>query len=478
MKMNKRLLTFMLLGLSISLVACGGDSDSDDGKNAKGILIVPIATAKVSAKVLQQADGVKFKEECPNVPAGYTPLKNIKVEFVNKSGQSVDDTTTDKCGEFSATVPDEVVQVKAKSAGNKDLVTDVNIFQSTGSTGIASTISSNAEYQISSMQMTSDDKLAFSVTDSVSNNAVIGIPNSALTAKINTQAVTLSQVSSAANIADPASITLVMDASGSMSDPVFDKGGNSLVDSEGNLLDRFRIAHLAASTYLDNMPKTDESAFIIFSSRVDFMNDEKIEQLFPRMLDSADNATTYKFSINGYTKEASKLRFIVDAFNPYSTLYSLSNFDKKHADTPDVKLGRYPWRGSTSLYDAANEAIENNSARTNSRKLLILMSDGEDTRSSSRESDVISNAIDKATPIHTIAFGGGSDAQTLKNIADQTNASFFKAEGQNLVGAFRSIQTSITFQYLANLGKSSKTGDIIELTLNYNGIKVVRNITR
>ncbi len=462
--------------LSLGLTACGAKSDSK--KSVKGTLVVPLASQKVIAKVLKKASGVHFKEACPNVPAGYKPLKGVKVEFVDSGNKTVEDTKTNDCGEFSASVPEGVVKVKAKSSGNKELITDVSVFQSTGATALASTIPSDAEYQISSIQMTADNKVAFSVTDTVTNNAVIGIPNSALSAKINTNDVGISKLESAANISDPASVTLVMDASGSMQRSVFDKDNKELIDAKGYSINRFRVSHLAAHTYLNNTPKVDETGFIVFSNTVNFLNDETLKTLFPAMKDMNDSPTTYVFSKSGYSKEASKLRLLVDAYNPYSTLYRANGMDDKHKDSPNVKLGRYPWGSSTALFNATREGISRTSKRMNSRKLVIVMSDGINNRSPRSVDTVIDLAKEKAIPVHTIAFGGGSDEKIMKRIANETNASFYKATGIDLVAAFRSIQTSITFQYLANLIDKAKKGDKVTISLNYNGAKVSRTVTR
>ncbi len=477
-----QLLTLFILSLGI--VACGGDED--DTQHAKGTLVVPKSSQKVASKALKRADGVKFKDECPNVPAGYSPLKNTKVEFLNESGKAVDDTTTDSCGEFSANVPNEVVKVKAKSSGNKDLVTDVTVFQTSGDTAIASTIPAGAEYQISAIQITSDNSLAFSVTDTVTNNAVIGVPDTAITAKLNNNPVTTSNLKSAAQVSDPASITLVMDASGSMTRyTVNDKEGNPVKDANDKIYSRIRMSALAAHTYLDNMPKSDETSFVIFDEDVDFMNDTKIASLFSLINPTTGDALNYEFSSNGFTQDATKLRFLADAYNAFSLVYPLSSniyaSDKKHEDTPknlSVNSG-YPWNGNTAAFDAILEGLEKTKVRPNNRKVIIAMTDGENNRGERDENVVIDAALNQSIPVYTIGFGTKDNANvSMKNIAESTNASFLKVEGTDLISAFQSIQTGIIFQYLTELGTAVTAGDVIELTLNYNGVKVTRKITR
>ncbi len=493
-----RMLT--IASLSLGIVACGGDDD-DNTKHAKGTLVEPIASQKVIAKVLAEANGAKFKDECPNVPAGYKPLQNIKVEFINKSGSSVSNTNTDKCGEFSANVPNEVVKVKAKSSGNKDLIADVSVFQEEGSKAIASTIPSNAEYQISSMQMIADNKLAFSVTDTVTNNAVIGIPSSALSLKVNSQDASISKVSTAASEALPASVTLVMDASPSMLDKVLDENQQVLTDDNGNFYNRFRIAALAAHTYLDNVSNKDETGLVIFDERVNFMNDASVKSIYPNLLDTSGNIQEYQFSESGYTSTASKLRFLVDLYNPFSELYSVYPFpsetyigfevgpaqiDKKHADSPLLTSNKqYPWQSGTAIFDGIEKGLSKTDERQNARKIVIAMSDGGDNRSLFTQSRVIESAKNKSIPVHTIFFSDRSNAseftrakEAMSSIAKETNASFLDVKGTNLVSAFRSIQTSITFQYLANLVEAVSSGNKVALTLHYNGETATREVTR
>ena len=474
--------------LSLGIVACGGGEESDGKKTAKGILLAPISSQSASAKVLHkeamQAKGIQMKETCPNVPAGYKPLNNVDVEFIDGAGDTKEKTTTDECGNFSANVPDEVTQVKAKSPGNKDLIVEVSVFQSTGSTAVASTIPVDAEYQISSIHMTADNKVAFSVTDTVTNNAVLGVPESAVTATINDSDVHVLDLSSASHVADPASITLVMDASGSMgygTNNILDENGDRLVDSEGKEFSRFRMAALAAHTYLDNMPTTDETGLVIFNHNVTYINDASLKASFILTKENGD-ATEYKFSESGYTSNAKSLRFLIDAYNPFTEIYSdyfPNSHESLHKDSPILKNGHYPWLGSTAVFDGILKGLEKTHERKNTRKFVIAMTDGENNSGEKDGNVVIQSAIDKAIPVYTIALGTNDAANnSMKKIAESTNASFFKVTGTDLVSAFQSIQTSITFQYLASLDNSANSGDTVKLTLNYNGESANRSVIR
>jgi hypothetical protein len=466
------------------LTACGGggggnndDGNSTAGRIAEGNLVVPQQTSQRNQEVLLRAQGVAFRD-CSDIPAGYSALADTTVEFLDDSDQILQTTTTDSCGAFMATIPDEVTRVRATSTDYRDLVVDVSLFTTTGG-GVASTIPATATYQISSIQFTggSGDSIAFSVTDSETNTAVIGIPDTAFSVAINANPVSLNDLQLATQSADPASITLVMDSSGSMGSLIFDENFQLLEDDNGVAYDRYRLTSLAAHTYLDNMPSSDETAIIAFSSQVFLMNDATITNEF-LLEDENGNDASYNFSADGYTTTAADLRFVVDAYNRSSQLYSPINPDSRHPDTPNLSVVNfYPLGGNTALYDAIEVGLVNTESRAASRKVVIAMSDGEDNSSALVESDVITSAVNKNIPVYTIAFGGANPT-TMENIALGTNASFYAIEDVDLTSIFQTIQTGIIFQYLAVYEVSANAGDTLNLTLAFNGLTTTRSIVR
>ncbi|MEE9445123.1 MAG: Ig-like domain-containing protein [Cocleimonas sp.] len=444
-------------------------------KNTKGILIAPLSAQASQKIIVNKTQGLKLKETCTDVPKGYTPLKTVTIGFLDSAGTLIKNTTTDECGIFSLTVPNNVVQVKVESSGNKDLTADVSVFLAQGGSGTASTIPVGSTYKISALQMTADKTAIFTVTDTVTNNAVIGIPSSALSLTINTVDDSINKLSSAANTPNPASITMILDASESMNTQ---KVGD---DDKGNSYTLIRIATMAAHAYLDNMPSTDETGFIIFDSDVYFMNDDMISTLFT-LTDLAGNAASYVFSEDGYSTEAKKLRFIVDTYYHRNSLYykDFESFIEKHADTPDLQIpiSEYPFYNATAIYDAIKEGVQKTASRTNNRKVIILMSDGEDVSSSITKAEAIELAKTESISIHTVAFGEGFNSQDLEDIANETNGSFTQVVGFDLLNIFQSIQTGIIFQYIADLNSATKKGDEVVLTLHYNGETATSEITR
>jgi len=464
---------------TILLSACGGDGGDDNSSNsgptAEGTILLPstLTDEQIAAAGIILAD----LENCLNLPAGYIPIPNTTIDFLNAIGTVLSSTTTDACGQFNASVGEEVVNLVVNIPGFQEIVSDIDAF--TGNEpGLVSTIPDDATYEIASLQASgeSGDSVAFSVTDSQTNTAVIGLPDDAVTINLNGVPIALVDISLASDVAEPASVTMVLDASGSMSSRVEDKNGDDLIDDNGATYDRFRITALAAHAYLDGMPNTDETAVIPFGSDVHFINDAYIADNLS-IEDSSGNPASYTFSEDGFTSSSSDLRFIVDSYNESSQLYRDINPDARHPLTPNLSIDSYEYGGGTSLYDGIEEGLENLSTRSTSRKLVIAMSDGQNNSSSITREGVIDSAVAKGIPVYTITFLGTSGGENMEQIALGTNASYYEVAGFDFQSIFQTIQTGITFQYIAMSNTNFAEGDTITVTVEVNGQTVSRDLT-
>jgi len=95
----------------------------------------------------------------------------------------------------------------------------------------------------------------------------------------------------------------------------------------------------------------------------------------------------------------------------------------------------------TSLYDAAWQAVDDTASRLNTRKAVIIVSDGEDDDgtgnplSSSSLSDVINYANDKGVPIFTVGLGDNNDAVLdLEQMSNETGGQFFDSPTSDNLG--------------------------------------------
>jgi Ca-activated chloride channel family protein len=135
--------------------------------------------------------------------------------------------------------------------------------------------------------------------------------------------------------------------------------------------------------------------------------------------------------------------------------------------TPPISDTNQMLAGSTAIWDAvwatSNELLSDSSAE-NTRRTIILLTDGYDTISQVPMREAIARAQKADALIYAIGIGdtyqGGVDAGSLKKIAEQTGgrAYFPRNEGE-LRTAFAQIQTDLREQYLVAYSPSNKTRD-------------------
>lgn len=135
--------------------------------------------------------------------------------------------------------------------------------------------------------------------------------------------------------------------------------------------------------------------------------------------------------------------------------------------TPPISDTNQMLAGSTAIWDAvwatSNELLSDSSAE-NTRRTIILLTDGYDTISQVKMREAIERAQKADALIYAIGIGdtyqGGVDAGSLKKITEQTGgrAYFPRNEGE-LRTAFAQIQTDLREQYLVAYSPSNKTRD-------------------
>ena len=125
-------------------------------------------------------------------------------------------------------------------------------------------------------------------------------------------------------------------------------------------------------------------------------------------------------------------------------------------------------RGYTSIWDATWMAIENILAKTpeGSRRAIILLTDGDDTRSKIKKQDVIDFALKSDVAIYSIGIRdrdfpeGKLDAGALRKVSDHTGGrAFFPAQPSELQAAFSQIDQELRSQYLIAYSPTNKNHD-------------------
>ncbi len=466
-----QLKTCLSVGLSaVLLSACGGGSSGspqDDGTVFSATLVAPEVIADTNAFVarLRQVDFVRRMVDCAEVPDGYAPLANVDVDVLDVDSNVLVEAiaTTNDCGLIEATLPAGSDKIRASSAGNRVLVAGITSVAANG--GIASTIPESADYRIGFLTSYDNDSVGFSITDSITNKAVVGLPVEAFSVELDDVTANFTGISTAL-AGESASIVLVTDASGSMRTEAFED------ELTGQSYKRLNLAATAAHQFLDQKAVSDEVAMLIFDSDTDFINQAFIDQYWS-LIDANGMDTTYTLSESGFTTNSADLRLVVDAYNFYTKLWNPDNDFDNHPDTPEVTMDRrYRWGGSTAFYDAIALASDEVTPRNNPRKFIIAMTDGQDNSSSNDLDEVITLANANGTPVYTIGFEFTEEAD-LQRIATDTGATYFQANSLQVSDAYSTIQTSILYQYIGELSQAIDAAMTLTLNLDIDGDGVV-----
>jgi len=107
--------------------------------------------------------------------------------------------------------------------------------------------------------------------------------------------------------------------------------------------------------------------------------------------------------------------------------------------------------GSTALYDSVYSVSSDLLRREAGRRVIILVTDGEDTSSSMKLRDAIERTWRSEIIVYSIGIGGpmGVDSGTLKKIASETGGrAFFPKNEADLDKAYAQIDEDLRSQYI------------------------------
>jgi len=134
--------------------------------------------------------------------------------------------------------------------------------------------------------------------------------------------------------------------------------------------------------------------------------------------------------------------------------------------TPPISDTNQMLAGSTAIWDAvwasSNELLSTSAGNT--RRAIILLTDGEDTSSQVKMHEAIERAQKADALIYAIGIGdsyqGGVETGKLKSIAEQTGGrAYFPANERELRSAFTQIQQDLREQYLLAYSPTNKAHD-------------------
>jgi VWFA-related protein len=134
--------------------------------------------------------------------------------------------------------------------------------------------------------------------------------------------------------------------------------------------------------------------------------------------------------------------------------------------TPPISDTNQMLAGSTAIWDAvwasSNDLLADSAENT--RRTIILLTDGEDTSSQMKMHDSIERAQKADALIYAIGIGdsyqGGVDTGALQKITEQTGGrAYFPRNESELRSAFAQIQRDLREQYLIAYSPSNKARD-------------------
>ncbi len=147
----------------------------------------------------------------------------------------------------------------------------------------------------------------------------------------------------------------------------------------------------------------------------------------------------------------------VDALGPNdrATLVSFSSQVNLIQDyTPDKNalkagIGKLTAQGNTLLYDAISQTAQRQSAQTERRKPLIVLTDGEDTASAASLGVAISAVTTAGSPVYAVGLGSDVNRDVLTQIAAATGGqAVFVSDPGELKTTFLSISDQLRRQYV------------------------------
>ncbi|MEJ2765272.1 vWA domain-containing protein [Photobacterium sp. MCCC 1A19761] len=501
--MKKELFSLTVLAAAL-LSGCNNSNSSGESKTGpgqtpdptpakttfSGTLVTPEPVQATTQKALFRATrGFTTQATdtpCPNVPTGYYPLSNASISLVaNNDAVFSETTTTDTCGQFSLEVEGENTafensKLVATSDNFKTLEANAQNFVQTAdkpNDTVASTIAKNASYVISGIQKIDDDTLAFSITDSQSGKAVIQVAKSAFQILVNANENPIVSLNTADQLQVSNSIVMTLDASGSMSGKVYDEQGDPVTDSNNVIYNRFRLTALAAHQFMMEKNAEDEVAVIPFSLYVNPINKTFLDGY--NFQDENGLKTTINYSDSGFMKDKAALHFAIDFYNMHVPMWEERVLDTKHAGRTDnvhTIVEDYPWGGGTELEDSIHVALDTTKQATGDVNSVFVMTDG-DARFNDLDG-LITKAKSMNLPVHSIAISNDAYTQDLMQISEQTGGSFKHiTDVQNIAGVYSALQTTVKFNYLADLTLPVKSQDVIKMILTLNGEVVEREVT-
>ncbi len=150
------------------------------------------------------------------------------------------------------------------------------------------------------------------------------------------------------------------------------------------------------------------------------------------------------------------------------------------ADTLIDSLGKIRAGNSTSLYDAIYLAVEEKLKHEIGRRVIVVITDGEDTSSTLSKEEALQTSQRSDVIIYGIGIRGdmGSSFGQLKRFAEETGGNFFspRAKFSEIQAAFRAIGEELKGQYSLAYSSTNRKKDgsfrTIKIRCKVRGVRI------
>ena len=212
----------------------------------------------------------------------------------------------------------------------------------------------------------------------------------------------------------------------------------------------------------DAVPALPQSAFTVIEEgrpqTITFFNDADVPVAAGLVIDNSSSMITRRQMVIAGTNA------FADSSHPEDELFTVVfnehirlglqpgvAFTKSPAQI-QASLLRYPATGQTALYDAVIEALDYVRQATHQKRVLIVLSDGDDNASRHSEADMLHRASRSDALVYTIStvdYGHQSgNAGVLKRLAERTGgAAYFPKSQAEIIRAFTEVATNIRRGY-------------------------------
>lgn len=436
--------------------------------SAAYFLPVPVKSAMYAGDKMTAAVSAAVSPMCFGVPDGYSPLSGAVVTQIDAFGSLTALESADECGFFVLTTSPMAVQMEVSASGYRTVRTSLATFMDPDKNSLPdplTLIPTTSSYQLSGLRLINGNQLYFNLIDSATTKSVLGLTASNVSITNNTSPVSISQFGYGASISNtPASVAIVLDASGSM-DTYYAPT-------------RYQLAAASARLFVSRKASADQVSLTFFDDQVLYLNQTNTAQMVAdhglSFTDGSGNPLAITAPVDGYTANTLFAEQMLKFYDPKSDAWLKTDPFFR------VASGSYPLNGATAVYTAALTGVNSLQNSANRRYALVLTDGGDNSSYPNTVDTVITAAKANNVATYTIGIGSSVNNTALARLANETGGTFAQVtdltQVNSLSTVFDAIRTKIAFDYVAFLTSNPATGNVA-VSIDIGGMIVEGTVT-